>query len=301
MEHTKNVFQFHFTLVIVLCCIGITCYSQSQDSIQESPIHKKRLKAFVITSSVAYGASLAGLNQLWYKNSGRQSFRFFNDNAEWKQIDKAGHFYASFYLSYGTSKILNWCKVTPKKSDLAAALTGFLVLVPIEIFDGYSPAYGASAGDLIADAAGPLFFLGQKTFWKEIRIQPKISFHHTSYAALNPKLLGDNNLSEIFKDYNGQTYWFSFDMDKFMTFPKWLNLAVGYGAQNMINARDQQNVALGYSPYRQYYFSIDIDPTAIRTKSKVVKTLIMIVSAIKLPAPTLEFSKHGSRFKPFYF
>ena len=31
-------------------------------------------------------------------------FDFFNDNGEWKQVDKIGHFYSTYYFSYGTSR-----------------------------------------------------------------------------------------------------------------------------------------------------------------------------------------------------
>src|SRR5688572_14145682 len=101
-------------------------------------VYKKRLNNFIVISSAAYTVTLIGLSELWYKDSERQAFRFFNDNAEWKQVDKLGHFYAGFYFSYGTSQALNWANVSHRKARLIGAATGFLVLVPIEIFDGYS-------------------------------------------------------------------------------------------------------------------------------------------------------------------
>jgi hypothetical protein len=118
---------------------------------------------------------------------------------------------------------------------------------------------------------------------------------------MRPELLGDNLISEMLKDYNGQTQWLSVDVDKFTPFPKWLNVAIGYGANQMIYARDRQNHAINYYPYRQYYVAVDFDLTAIKTRSKLIKTLIFFASAIKLPSPTLEFSKRGSKFHPFYF
>ena len=119
---------------------------------------------------------------------------------------------------------------------------------------------------------------------------------------MRPNMLGDNLLSEVFKDYNGQTYWMSFDMDKFIKFPKWLNLAVGYGAEGMVYARDEQNTEAGIgAPYRQYYLSIDFDLRAIRTRSKFLKGVIEVVSLIKLPAPALQFSEKGVKGYAFYF
>jgi len=90
-------------------------------------------------------------------------------------------------------------------------------------------------------------------------------------------------------------------MDKFISFPRWVNIAVGYGANDMIYARDGQNRAAGFDPYRQYYFAIDFDLTSIRTRSKFVKTLIDVVSTVRLPGPAVEFSSRGSKFRPFYF
>lgn len=285
-----------FLLLAIL--VANPAYAQQTDSLH---VNKKRLNKVVAFSAAAYTGTLIGLSELWYKDSDRQSFRFFNDNAEWKQVDKLGHFYAGFYFSYGTSKALRWSNVQPRKADLIGAATGFLVLAPIEIFDGFSDAYGASAGDLVANATGSMLFLGQSLLWKDIRIYPKFSFHPTNYADLRPNTLGDSFSSQLLKDYNGQTYWICFDMDKFMKFPEWLNLAVGYGAQGMVYARDSQNNEAGFSAYRQYYLSVDFDLTGIRTRSKVLKTLFKVVSLIKLPAPAMELSKKGVKFHPAYF
>ena len=287
------------SLSLLLCILIFTQASgQQTDSLA---VNKKRLTNFIAISSAAYAVTLVGLSELWYKDSDQQSFRFFNDNAEWKQVDKLGHFYAGFYFSYGTSLGLKWANVPQRKADLIGAVTGFLVLVPIEIFDGFSDAYGASTGDLLANATGSAFFLTQSLLWKETRIYPKFSFHRTDYAPLRPNTLGDTFASEFLKDYNGQTYWLSFDMDKFVKFPKWLNLAVGYGANGMVYARDSQNEAAGFSAYRQFYLALDVDLTGIKTRSKVLKTFFSLVSLLKLPAPTLEFSKKGTKFYPAYF
>lgn len=286
--------RFWFMLMVAISIPCVAC-SQGPDS-----INHKRLNTIIVLSAAGYTGTYIGLHQLWYKNSPRQSFRFFNDNAEWKQVDKLGHFYSSFYFSWGTSQTLRWANVEQTRSDLIGALTGFLVIAPIEIFDGYSADYGASAGDLVADAAGSLFFLGQKKIWNEVRLIPKFSYQSTRYPALRPNILGDNSASRILKDYNGQTYWLSVDMDKFLCFPKWLNLAVGYGADGMIYGRDYQNHEVALSPQRQYYLAIDFDLTAIKTRSKILKTLIFLTNTIKIPAPAIALSRSGVHFDPFF-
>ena len=175
------------------------------------------------------------------------------------------------------------------------------MLVPIEVFDGFSDAYGASVGDLVADGAGALFYYGQTRIWNEVRLKPKFSFQYTRYADVRPELLG-RGMERIIKDYNGQTYWLSVDLDKFLTFPKWLNIAVGYGAHGMVYARDEQHIVNGLDrPFRQYYLSLDFDVTAIRTRSKAVRTLLYFADMIRIPAPALELSHGKFRFHALYF
>lgn len=287
-------------ILILLLFLPLLLLAQKNDSISDKAIHPKRLRTLVITGGVGYGITLVGLNELWYKDSPRQSFRFFNDNAEWKQVDKVGHFYSAFYLSYGAAKSFQWCGLPDKRAHVLGALTGFLVMLPIEILDGHSAAYGASVGDLAANAAGSLFYLGQMMLWSDPKIYPKFSFRQTEFSKVRPDVLGASIPSQILKDYNGQTYWFSFDMDKFIRFPAWLNVAVGYGATNMVYARDEQNNAAGYHAYRQYYIALDPDLTGIKTNSKLLKTLFSVVSLIKIPAPGVEFSKEGARFSFLY-
>ena len=286
--------------LLVLALIPMLAFGQANDTTQS--INKKRLRAITLGGTVVYGVTLAGLSHLWYSDSETQPFQFFNDNAEWKQMDKWGHFFSSFYFSYGTSKALQWSNVNKRKADLIGSIVGFGVMVPIELMDGFSNAYGASAGDLAANAVGSALFLAQSRLWDQIRIHPKFSFHTTHYAEIRPQLLGADLTSEILKDYNGQTYWLSFDIDKFIRFPKWLNIAAGYGAEGMVHARDLQNVEAGYDkPFRQYYLSIDFDLTSIKSRSKAVNTLLFVANMIKIPAPALEFSQNGIKFHPLYF
>lgn len=287
----------------ILCMVLLSAFSiiRPVSAQRDSTLNRKKLRTLVISSGAGYLAGIAGLNYVWYKNTERQSFRFFNDNAEWKQMDKAGHFFSSFQLSALPARALKSCNLDERRSDLYGALTGFLLTLPVEVMDGFSDGYGASVGDAVADAAGPAFYLVQQLGWRETRIHPKLSFHRTHYPPLRPELLGDNFAGEVVKDYNGQTFWLSFDVDKFTVFPRWLNLAAGYGAEDMVYARDGENRAAGYDPCRQYYLAVDIDLTAVRTRSRAVRTLIYIANMVRFPAPALEFSRKRVKFHALYF
>ncbi len=274
---------------------------QVDSTAKVKPASSNSVRNIAIASAVVYGASLYGLNQTWYQDSPRTSFHFFNDNHEWKQLDKVGHFYSAFQISQASIHLFRHAGMTTKKANLWGGMMGFLILAPIEIMDGFSAEYGASWGDLIANALGSGTAMAQYMIWNQAKIKPKFSFTPTDFAEERPNVLGDGFHEQLIKDYNGQTYWLSADLYAFMRpqskFPKWLNLAFGYGANNMIYASDAQNEQAGYDSYRQYYLAIDFDLSYLTGKSKVLNTLIYVVAFIHLPAPALEYNrKEGLKF-----
>lgn len=293
--------KWHHRLIVLISLASWVNAVPGMAQRDTASINQTRIRTIVIGGGVGYAASMIALNEIWYKQSPRQPFSFFNDSHEWNQVDKVGHFFASFHVSHAVSKSLGWAGLPVKKSDLWGAVVGFTVISSIEVFDGFSEAYGASASDLVANATGSAFYFGQQCLWNEIRIQPKFSFSRTSYAPLRPSLLGENLLEEIIKDYNGQTYWLSIDADKFFTFPKWLNVAAGYGAEGMIFANQSANEAAGLRPYRQFYLGVDFDLTSIQTKSRFLKGVLFFLNMIKLPAPAIEFNRDGVRVRPLMF
>ncbi|MPR31996.1 DUF2279 domain-containing protein [Salmonirosea aquatica] len=273
------------------------------DTAVAHPPNYRLLHGMFAAQTALYAGSLYGLSKTWYKNP-LTRFSVADDSHEWKQIDKVGHLYTSFQISRHTAELYKKTGISRKQAVLYGAISGFFFQTPIEILDGFSPDYGFSIGDMAANLAGPLLFVGQYAFWDEVRIQPKFSFHFTDLATIRPELLGRNRSEQWLKDYNGQTYWFSGSPHSFFPgsrWPAWLCLSVGYGIQDMVAAETQQSVELGYRPYRQYYFSLDVDFTKIKTRSRLIKTLAFMLNTLKIPAPAVSFSREGVTFKPLYF
>jgi hypothetical protein len=253
--------------------------------------------------TVLYGGSLYGLSKAWYKNP-LSRFKVIDDSHEWLQMDKVGHVYTAYQIARHTAQMYSWTGISKKQVVLYGAISGFFFQTPIEILDGFSSDYGFSPGDMVANLAGSVLYAGQFALWDELRIQPKFSFHYTDLPAKRPELLGSSPSEQWLKDYNGQTYWFSWSPRSSFPasrWPAWLCLSAGYGIQDMVAAEVPKSRSLGYTPYRQYYLSLDVDFTRIKTRSKFVRTLGFLLNTLKVPAPTLELNRRGAAFRPFYF
>lgn len=261
----------------------------------------KKRKTLIIAESATYTVAMIGLYQLWYAKYPKSNFHTINDNAEWLQMDKMGHAMTSYYVGKLGIELIKWTGDSTKDQLIYGASLGFAFLTTIEIFDGFSKEWGFSTGDIIANASGTALLIGQELLWKEQRIQYKYSFHQTQFAEQNPNLLGGNYIEQPLKDYNGQTYWLSANIASFTKktkIPKWLNLAIGYGAENMVSGYPLENK----QRYRQFYLSLDLDLTKIKTKSKFLKNVFTAINFIKIPAPTLSYStKNKIQFHYIYF
>jgi hypothetical protein len=293
-----------------LCC---SSFLWAQNGIENflkpsDTLNQRRLKTLVISEATLGATALIGLNQIWYADYPRSDFHFINDNAEWLQMDKAGHVFSAYHLGNFGANALKWSGSSRNSQLLYGSTLGLGFLTTVEVFDGYSTNWGASIGDVIANVSGTAMFVSQELLWKEQRIVPKFSFHTTPYAAARPDALGRTLSEQILKDYNGQTYWLSANIHSFAKdskFPKWLNIAIGYGAEGMITGKEEfvNTIFLPESKrYRQFYLSFDVDLTKIETNSHFVKTILTVFNSIKIPAPTFEIKgSGGSKLHLIYF
>ncbi|MFZ4107050.1 DUF2279 domain-containing protein [Flavobacterium sp.] len=268
-------------------------------------INPQRLKGVISTETITTSSALIGLNQLWYADYAHSRLHSVNDNDEWLQMDKAGHLFSSYHLSAFGANALQWSGCSKKNKLIYGSTIGLTFLSAVEVLDGYSAEWGFSWGDMAANTTGAVLYVSQELLWNEQRIVPKFSFHTTQYARLRPNVLGSNLSQQILKDYNGQTYWLSANVNSFFKpskLPKWMNIAIGFGADGMITGRTENNPFFSSKEtkrVRQFYLSFDVDLTKIHTKSHFLKTFFAVFNSIKIPAPTLEIN--GSQRIKFYY
>ena len=286
--------MLRFLVLILSILIFNSSYSQHKN-------HKKRI--LLLSQTAVYSSSLLALNQLWYKEYPKSSFHFVNDNNEWMKMDKLGHAVTSYNMGVAGIDAYRWAGYNDVVSTFIGGFTGSIFLTSLEILDGFSKEWGSSTGDLLANSIGSIVCILEQKIWDEQKIILKYSFKPSSFSKYNPRILGRNLIEQSIKDYNGQTYWASFNIKSLFLledtkFPDWLNIAIGYSIDGMISPvyNDEDDL----ETKKQYLASLDIDLNKINTNIRFLNRIIHIFGFIKIPAPTLEISNSDIKLHYMY-
>lgn len=272
-------------------------------------IRYDRLIPVVSAYSGLYFGSMAYLQFVWYEDKERVPFEFYNDSKGYNQIDKCGHMYGAWLESYVAVKSLKWSGLSSRQAAWIGGSTGFLMQLPIEIWDGMYEGWGFSWSDVGANALGSALVITQELLFEDQPVKYKFSFSRSPYAKMANGYLGDG-INEVFYDYNGHTYWLTLGLKRIVPYegiPEWIDLAVGYSAGGMFgefkNRTSYRGVPIPETQrYRQFLFSLDIDFSKIPTRKPWLKNLFSHLFILKIPFPTLEFNTKGEvKLHPIYY
>lgn len=283
----------------------ITNYISAQDSINyENTKSHQMIKPLpvVVASTLSYTGGLLYMNNNYYPDQDRVQFYFSNDIKSYLQVDKLQHVFGSYIESYLGYHYLLSLGLDKKKALLWGGPLGFIMQTPKEIIDGHFIGAGFSWGDVMGNAIGSTLMMGQEIVFGEQFCRYKFSFSRSPYADLANGFLGDNYLRSYSMDYNGHTYWLSFNANKLFLknkIPGWLNIAVGYSANGMFgpfeNIESHNGVGIPETVrYRQFLLSLDIDWLKIKTRSKFLRIVFEGLNFIKVPFPAIEYNSKGS-------
>ena len=303
-------------------------------SAQNAKTGLNRSAAIVVgTEAVIITGIMSSLYVSWYSGSETGNFHFYNDNGEWLQMDKFGHANSCYNFANIGYEALSMTGLDERRSILYGGPLGLSIMVLVEVFDGLSSDWGFSWGDMTANLLGTGLFMGQQALWHEQRLALKYSYHSSGcskYDVSNPLtmdrdyIMGKDWLDRIYEDYSGITVWLACDVKSlFMNdrskYPSWLGWAIGYGAEGMTGeynniqpdgkAGTDGNWGRGweYEPgkldymsndarQRRIFLAPDIDISRIPCKNKTLKHILRVLSAVKIPTPTLEYRPGEDRF-----
>jgi len=287
--------------------LSLSLFSQSTLSssglwISDTLPNPKRTKLVTGLSLGTYAVAMTGLGTLWYSQEDLGSFRFFDDSKEWKQMDKLGHAFSNYHTTRLMIDMYQWAGQSQKRSILLGTTIGFGIVSTVEVFDGFGESWGFSFPDLAANAFGAGLAVLNEVAWGEPRLQLKLGFSPSTSRSDTSlyRLFGSTTVEQAFKNYNLQTIWLSARVHSFLPegkfkdrYPKWLNFAVGYGAEGLAGGYDDPNGAWRTREYRQLYFSLDLDLSQIHTRSGFLNSVFSLLSAVRIPFPVLRFDRNG--------
>lgn len=246
------------------------------------------------------------MNTIWKDQT---DFKIVEDGDYALYADKVGHFYGCYLMSYIWGESLMWAGVSKNTSTWLGALLGLGYSGYVEILDGYGANWGFSPSDLYADIFGASFYVAQNYFPVLQNFTPKFCYYPSPWFGQIHR-----RPSEIFvDDYSSHTLWLSINVHNLLPdnlkkywFP-WMQLSVGYAARNLTlpdlaeKGKTYDYVSNTVYGDPKYLLSLDVDLVKLLPDGCAFWNWIRQgLNYIKLPTPTLEFSKSGTRFYLLY-
>ncbi len=296
--------------LVILCCLcgmlhgELLAQLRFHDSFWQPADTFQRPRSVLVHCSmgIGYGLSMFALGKAWYANEDLVSFHFFDDSHQWKQMDKLGHAYSTFFTSNWFSALHRWSGMDRWKAMWLGAAEGFVAVSSIELFDAYGESWGFSWSDVFANASGAGLSILNESLWQETRLMLKWNYLPSPYV-YDPdfeRLFGRTFPEWMLKDYNGQSYWLSLKVDPFLpegrfkdSYPDWLNIAVGYSAFGLEGSYEDPAGSWTTREYRQYYISLDLDLSEIHTRSAFLNVLLHTLNYVRIPLPAFQINRNG--------
>ncbi len=250
-------------------------------------------------------ADLVGIYKLassWY-DSPHSAFHFHDLNLDWrvyKQQDKFGHAFASYYFSTTSAQAYRWAGMSWRRSIWIGAATAYVGLLQVEIADGLHANWGFSLLDLAANTFGAGLAVAQQLDHHNFGgIRMKLSYRPSeAYREGRYPPYSDT----IVDDYEGQIFWMAVNVHGVLSgsqrsvVPAWLQpfgVAFGHSASGIANH------VLGGE--RQIFVALDLDLSKIPVgESRFLQFLRSQANFIHLPLPGVRFTNDGTTFGFFF-
>ena len=272
----------------------------AQGSLQFSlgnSLQNQRFLASILTIGAANWFVYHQFNSAWWSES-RSGFHFYKgyrrtrgaydlapSDSYYFHLDKAGHIYSSIFLTESLTNIHHWIGLSESRASWTGALLASLLMLEIEIYDGFFEEWGFSPGDFVANELGVLWVLLQRKSPALKGIRIKLSY--------DPRAPLEED--HWIKNYSAMTFWLSLPIHRWLpieaqrVWPSWLNLAIGYGTDQLRHGNLEAYVAL------------DLNSDALlQSNSLFVKPLRTFVNYLHLPMPALRF-RPSLKFFPLHF
>lgn len=287
MNNVQCKYRF-IAFLIAHCTFFIAHCSAQSDSViktQNSELKTTPLVLASIAPTVFIGTALVQNYFDFWKNADPSPFHISNDPPYAYHNDKFGHAYYSSLSADVIKESYILAGVDRKTSAWIGAGSSLLAQTLVEIgdgFHGHEAYYGFSPGDEIGDILGAALPLVKEYVPFVKRFDYKVGLWPS-------QVLKEGAFRGILDDNESQFFWLSADIhDAFGEwYPKWINVAVGYGVQNLPSS--------AFLPDRQYltpkslvYLGFDLNVKGLPITGKAWDIIAELLSHYRIPFPALQ-------------
>lgn len=273
--------------VVFLCSLSVVEIAEGQtvSTPRDSVIWTVKRKDFATYGTIAFSGIIVALEYQWWWNKNylwkRHEFRFQSDG--WFDnyslgVDKLGHMYTSYLFYHTAYDLMRWADFDETTAKWIAFTVPFSHALSVEIGDGFSK-WAFSWTDLTSNCAGIAYA------WLQVEHPFLRNFNiKWSYFPTVAYSRPDNDWGPS-HDYSGHFYWLSVDVHNLLPeqaqhyWPKFLNLAVGYGAKN-VSLGDDINAAA-----HKYAVSLDWKMTELPGTGDTWEIVKNVLDKFHFPAP----------------
>jgi hypothetical protein len=218
-------------------------------------------------------------------------------------LDKMGHYWSSEISADFLKELFLWTGLKQRQSLLWSGIFISTCGGIIEMKDAFAPRYGFSPSDFAADVLGAFtpLFKDMCPVLKNFKIKWGYDLIHKPDKIYLYETLPWGRKSSFMDIYERHNYYISTDISsllansKFDAFPKFLNLAIGFSASNIIG---QANKKAKF----EVYFSLDwnLEKMNIAKNKKNIKKIIHYLDYYHFPAPAVRI-RPNSKVYPVNF
>jgi hypothetical protein len=276
-------------VVIATLLIACTVCAAASDSLRVTDGFS-RIDGFSGRKVIATGlmggilaVSLVWSYDAWWKNS-REPLHFQSENwlnGEHRGIDKAGHFYTSYFYFHTFRNVMLWGGYSPSTAMWWAAGAAAFFALTVEIGDGLSDI-GFDYQDLVFNVGGLAYAMTQTEvpFLKNINI--KWSYVPSGGYEFPPRFT---------RHYDAHTYWLTLNVHNLLPaslstyWPEFLQLAAGYSVDENVTKREA-------------VVGLDFNLGVFCAPNEDIRLLQKTVDMFHVPAPAVKFTEDR---KPRYY
>jgi hypothetical protein len=289
-----------FILIIFLQFVHSQPLNHSQHDSLFLGLERKTLLNY---SLVAYSLSSFYVEYQWWWRGNYRTFKYQNDgflNNYSLGVDKAGHFYTSYFYFNALYEFMEWGGFDEQTKLITSIAIPAFYAFSIELNDGFT-YFSFSGYDLTANMLG----IGYGVLQRQVPILQNFKFKWSYYPS-GETIVTAQNKFPIASDYDGHIYWLSIDVNGVMPqgmkeyWPRFLNLAVGYGAKNVSHQKAVLEEINPNGPAaRKFAVSLDYNLRSFDIEDDFLFTVRNIVDYFHFPAPGIRTIEHQpAQFKP---